>query len=62
MRKRVLRVLGSLFVVGCSFGILGCDGEINTQDIRDMVRADVEALVVGIGTAILEASVEAALD
>ena len=62
MRRRVLRVLGSLLVVGCSFGMLGCDGEINTQDVRDMVREDVGTLIVGIGTAILEASVDAALD
>ena len=62
MRKRTLRVLGSLLVVVCSFGMFGCDGEINSEQVRDIVRTDFGAFVVGVGTTILEAAVEAALD
>ena len=62
MRSRVLRVLGSLFLIGC-LGSLGCNnGEVTGEQLREIFRTNVGAMVVDVGSAILEAAVEAALD
>ena len=62
MRSRVFRVLGSLFVIGC-LGTLGCNnGEVTGEQLREIFRSNFGAAVVDIGSAILDAAVEAALD
>ena len=52
-----------VLALGCSFSTLGCVGnEVNTEDLRAEIKAILGGAVVDIGTAVVEAQVEAALD
>lgn len=63
MRRHAMRVVLSVGILSSCLGVFGCNtGDITGEDIRDIVRTNVGATIVGIGTAILEAAVEAAFE
>ncbi len=62
MQSRMLRVLGSLMIVACCFGTLGCDVDVTYEQIHEILTTSVKSAAVDIGTAIVEAAVDATFD